>query len=541
MLWTAAVVAACGCDSGGVVVADLASDGVEADPGDTGADGAADLGPGDMGPVDAAAEGADAATPGNPHALTFLHVAGGALVDETGRQWLLRGVNAKYEHLFDVTFDDGRTRNEGLPTFAFWDAPETARLGYDFVRLAINWSGLEPVEGQFNPAFLDLLDQVVDAYAVAGVYVLIDFHQDAYSKEIGEDGAPYWAIVPSPPGKLGGPLWAEGGLQCPCGDLTARRTSDATLAAYKSFFTNAEKIRDRFLPAWQAVAKRYADRPAMAGFEAMNEPIAFHVGDGFQPLDDFHVAMAAALRAVNPRHAYWLEPEAGARFLTCQTPLRTAPFPDANVVYAPHGYVGNCVNVPQDAKTYDEFIEGFTPFFDEMLAEAASYGGAATVMDEYWVELGNDGMFDFWDAFAKLCDDRNIGMAHWYWRGVAGNDNPECASSGTDYCRKGDGTWTLVTTGVEHLSRPYPVAVPGRLTQNAFDRSTGRLTFRFTAAGGEAAPLVYLPAHRFPAGATITVDGVPVPVDVAPGTRRAALPWNGAPGEHVVVAVPAAP
>ena len=489
--------------------------------------------------VDAAPDaGADAAPARpDPYSLTFLHVADGAIVDETGRQWLFRGVNAKYEHLFDVTFDDGRTRNEGLPEFAFWDAPETARLGYDFVRLAINWSGLEPEEGTFSQPFLDLLDQVVEAYAEAGVYVLIDFHQDAYSKEIGEDGAPYWAILPAPPQRLGGPLWAEGGLQCPCGDLGARRSSQVTLDAFTSLFTNREGLRDRFVPAWQKVAARYADRPAIAGFEAMNEPVAFHVGDGFQPLDDFHVAMAAALRQVDPRHSYYLEPDSGWFFLTCQAKARPQPFPDGNVVFAPHGYIGNCATIPQNLSTYEDLVAGAAGVFDGIVATAASYGAAA-VMDEYYLQMGGDGMFDFMDAFLHLADQRNVGMAHWFWRGVAGNDNPTCAGSGTVYCRLGDGTWALMKTGEEHLSRPYPVAVPGRLTANDFDRSTGVLSFAFRAAGGEAAPLVYLPQHRFPAGADIAVDAVAVDTTVQPATLRAALPWDGSAGVHQVVVTP---
>ncbi len=484
-------------------------------------------------PVDA--EG-DVAVP-DPFALTYLHVADGALVDETGRQWLLRGVNAKYEHLFDVTFDDGRTRNEGLPEFAAWDAPETARLGYNFVRLAITWSGLEAVEGQFDPGFLTLLDQVVDAYAAAGVYVLIDFHQDAWSKEIGEDGAPYWAIVPPPPEKLGGPLFPEAGLQCPCGDLNARRASPVTLNAFKSFFLNKEGIRDRFVPAWQLVAARYADRRGVVGFEAMNEPIAFHVGDGFTPLDDFHVAMAAALRQVNPHHAYFLEPENGYRAVKCASKPRPEPFPDPNVVYSPHGYLGACQGLPKDMVTYDDHVQGLAPVFDAMIQEAATYG-AATVINEYWLQMGNDGMFAFMDAFVRLADERNVGLAHWYWRGVTGNDNPECASSGTVYCLRGDGEWAFMETGALHLSRPYPVAVPGRLILNDLDRATGRLTVRFAAGGGEAAPLVYLPEHRFPAGASVTVDGVAVDVTIDPGTLRAALPWNGAPGDHEIVVEP---
>ena len=92
--------------------------------------------------------------------------------------------------------------------------------------------------------------------------------------------------------------------------------------------------------------------------------------------------------------------------------------------------------------------------------------------------------------------------------------------------------------GALHLSRPYPVAVPGRLTRHDFDAASGVLTVEFDAAGGEAAPLVYVPGHRFPEGADATVDGVPVEVAPDPGTLRAALAWNGKAGPHTVVLTP---
>ena len=84
---------------------------------------------------------------------------------------------------------------------------------FNLLRLPINWSGLEPAEGQFEEDYLLRVDQVIDWCAEFGIYVLVDFHQDAYSKEIGEDGAPLWAIVPPPTELLEGPMH----------DLTDRR------------------------------------------------------------------------------------------------------------------------------------------------------------------------------------------------------------------------------------------------------------------------------------------------------------------------------
>lgn len=46
-----------------------------------------------------------------------LRVDDGRLVDQRGREVTLRGVNARVEGLFDVTFDDGRLPLEAIPTF----------------------------------------------------------------------------------------------------------------------------------------------------------------------------------------------------------------------------------------------------------------------------------------------------------------------------------------------------------------------------------------------------------------------------------------
>ena len=70
-----------------------------------------------------------------------LRVADGKLVDGHGREITLRGVNARVAGIFDVTFDDGRLPLEPIPTFDAGDADRMRDLGFDLLRLAINWSG----------------------------------------------------------------------------------------------------------------------------------------------------------------------------------------------------------------------------------------------------------------------------------------------------------------------------------------------------------------------------------------------------------------
>jgi hypothetical protein len=160
----------------------------------------------DAGVADTVADTPDAetpdTTPGPPEVTTttlgWISVQEGQLVDEFGRQWLVRGINARVEGLFDVTFDDGRIALQPIPDWTADDAARAAAMGFNMLRLPINWSGLEPTEGEFNEVYFSRLLEVVELTTRAGMYVLLDFHQDAWSKEVGEDGAPLWAIVPPP-------------------------------------------------------------------------------------------------------------------------------------------------------------------------------------------------------------------------------------------------------------------------------------------------------------------------------------------------------
>ena len=109
-----------------------------------------------------------------------------------------------------------------------------------------------------------------------GVYTLVDLHQDAYSKEIGEDGAPLWAIIPPPETLLEGPLTEE--------ELSDRRSSPEVIAAFNSFFDNVDGLQDEYAEMAAYLAQRIESCPGVIGLELMNEPVAFQE----DRLADFH-------------------------------------------------------------------------------------------------------------------------------------------------------------------------------------------------------------------------------------------------------------
>jgi hypothetical protein len=444
--------------------------------------------------------------------LGWIHSDGKVLRDEYGRQWFGRGINARVQGLFDVTFADGRQPVETIPPFDQTDVQGMAADGFNMLRLPINWSGLEPAQGQFSQTYLARLSQVIGWCRDAGMYVLVDFHQDAYSKEIGEDGEPLWAIVPPPTMLLGGPLT----------DLTQRRESTQVLNAFDSFFANTDSLQDSFVTAWLTVVSQFTTESAVIGYEPMNEPVSFQIPTGASELQAFYEKVGAALRTVDTRHSLWLEPDS-ERNLTLMAPLRATPFPDSNVVYEPHMYP-TIVSVPDNTEA--EWIAALQPSFASIPVEAASYG-AAPFLGEWGEDPADPAQLPYLYSIQQLTQQGVLGEAFWLWK-------EESQGNWGFFDQQPDGTWTVRAAGLKAVAIPYPMAVPGTLQSFSFNQSTSVLTVTFVAKGGEAAPLMFLSPLWYPNGVKATLNGS----SVSMSTGRALVPWAGEPGTFTFEAQP---
>jgi endoglycosylceramidase len=257
-----------------------------------------------------------------------VHVDGAAFRDGRGRQLLFRGYNAKATTLFDVVFQDGRAPNETFPDLTEAEMTRYEQLGWNVMRLPVNWSGLEPQPLQYPDAFFQKLSVVLDMARRHHVYVLIDMHQDAYSKEIGEDGQPLWAIVPAPTMVLGGP------------SDDSRRTTGQVLNAGFSFFQNVDAMDGRplqlaYVAAFQQIAKHVLGDPTVLGYEAFNEPVVFHQAE----LDSFHQTLADGIHAVDADAPLLFEP-VSTRNQTDDAYVTDTPWSNGPGAYAVHIYTG---------------------------------------------------------------------------------------------------------------------------------------------------------------------------------------------------------
>lgn len=262
-----------------------------------------------------------------------VRVEGRAFRDGLGRQRLFHGYNAKVAGLFDPVLSGGRTPQETFPDLTEQNFADFEALGFNVLRIPVNWSAIEPEPLQYSAAFLTRLDALRAQARAHGIHLLLDMHQDAFSKEIGQDGAPLWAIVPEPkPEQLRSGPYNE-----------AWRVDDLVLQAGWNFFRDksardGRSLQDAHIAAAKYMVSHVASDTTILGIEAFNEPVPPIVG-GFTFLRDFHERFAAVMKKVDASLPVFFEPEA-LRNQSDRSEKPETPWTAGPGVYAPHIYTG---------------------------------------------------------------------------------------------------------------------------------------------------------------------------------------------------------
>lgn len=139
-------------------------------------------------------------------ALSSLRTETDRFLDADGRQILLRGVNLGGDS--KVPFPNGGTQYPGdfsnHREVSFVGRPfpldeadqHLARLrhwGFNCIRLITTWEAIEHAgPGRYDREYLDYFEAICRKAGEFDLYVIVDFHQDVWSRATGGDGAPMW-------------------------------------------------------------------------------------------------------------------------------------------------------------------------------------------------------------------------------------------------------------------------------------------------------------------------------------------------------------
>src|SRR6476646_12280219 len=107
------------------------------------------------------------------------------VLDGHGRVLVLDGVNMVYKRAPYAPDAEGFGRD---------DARFLARHGLTTVRLGLIWKAVEPQPGEYDDAYLARVRHTTRVLARAGIWTLLDFHQDLFNERFQGEGEPDWAV-----------------------------------------------------------------------------------------------------------------------------------------------------------------------------------------------------------------------------------------------------------------------------------------------------------------------------------------------------------
>jgi endoglycosylceramidase len=415
--------------------------------------------------------------------LSPLHVADGQIRDAHGRQILLRGVNV-------TALTDQFQVNPRLPTVVPLRRRDYLRmevLGFNVIRLAINWSKLEPERGRISGHYIGRIRKVVDKAARHGMYTVIDVHSTAWGKDTATRHEKCPGDLRRSHGGHGAPGWAtflDGETTCHDDEIHTR--TPAVKQAWNNFWHNREKpnwqvgggIQDHLISAWGALGSAFAGEPAVAGYDLLNEPDPGTTqSDQAAFSEQFHSGAIAAIRSAEAEaggfsHMVFFEPN-----LTWgHSRLRGhAPAPgfsdDPNLVFAPHLYGNDAHSTSSAVKPVRQTLKKQAR---QVIHRARSYG-AALWIGEWGFSIFDKHALKKLRVHSEIQDLNELGSAWWQWkvacgapqtfdglnpkplRRPVGNLNPTECPSGKDLPRSRG--WKAI------IGRAYPKASPGTLTE----------------------------------------------------------------------------
>jgi endoglycosylceramidase len=315
-----------------------------------------------------------------------LRVVGRSFVDAGGGTVVLRGVNV--------------AANVKIPPYAAALRPEQfdplRDWGLDVARLLFTWEAYEPSAGQYDEAYLDQYLLAVRALRDRGLYVIVDFHQDAFSRHsVGGcgDGFPAWTI----------PWWLP--RAAPRNDASCQSWSTAMIvdlgmhASWNAFHSDFAGVKTRYLAMLHRVATRLAREPGVLGYDMMNEPW----GDEATEIDALYAAAASALRSAHGDCILFVSPHA----LTSSGTSTKLPRPRFdNFAFSPHFYDPGVVVL----KTYlgGGLYQGWS-----VMQETASAWGVPLFVGEFGAAPSVGNIESYIQADYERLDDNFISGAQW--------------------------------------------------------------------------------------------------------------------------------
>lgn len=172
--------------------------------------------------------------------------------DKYGRQRIFRGENLCFKKPMPLHL---------VRKFLLNRLEHTKMAGVNIIRLGVTWELIEPQENKYNLELIKILHDFVKRCEHNHIEIMLDMHQDLFSRKFFGDGMPKWVIDESIKPQHYMAIWAEGYFYMNC-----------VQQAFNDFWQNKNGVWQKFIKMWQFYRSNFDDCTNIIGNDFLNEP-----------------------------------------------------------------------------------------------------------------------------------------------------------------------------------------------------------------------------------------------------------------------------
>lgn len=444
------------------------------------------------------------------------------LVDEKGRFIFYHGVNEVYK---EFPYYPNTTHFNPQDSLSTEDFENLRSWGMRAMRLFVSWEGFEPVEGHYNYTYLEKIREITQTAKKFNIDIILDSHQDLYSKRFCGEGFPDWLFSRSA-GKGDGyysilnfpsPLKVDlryddqgNPLKIDCLKLKFDHyyLSEDVMRFSNQFFTNSNGMADKFIRMWMNVIGYFKSESNVIGYDLINEPSGANLwknpytllGPGFNNnrfLLPFYKKLAAEIRKIDQEKLILFEPSVADYFGGFYSTPSPTEFKHLDVL----SYHAYCPFQNDRSEPTSEFkcqaIDGLYIQQREHLVRKLKCGSMMTEFGS--VPETQIGLNEIERVLSSV--EKNWG--NWFWWQFKFNADSTCTGTAWDqsfYYPNG----TLQHKKVKLLSHPYAYAVCGSPISESYSMNSYTLKIRAKGCGGSFTEVFLNEELYFPNGFTVS-------------------------------------
>ena len=448
---------------------------------------------------------------------------------DDGRYTIFHGVNVVIKlapYIPDTeTFD---------PYFSFTDEDIKIlkRLGINLVRLGIVWESIEYAEGEYNSTHLEKMSTIVSKLEENGISVIVDAHQDMFSRLFCGEGAPkfyvdkltyssdcktniisqifglFTACIPLSKHKW---KYEKNGLprleDCVAGSFIDYHKAPELMTVYDSFFKNENGVLDSFVNFWKFVAKKFKGRKNVLGYDLWNEPWASNLWIDLKSLipgyvdnhilSEFYAKIDEGIAEIDPDYTMLFEPIPFPDTLPLFGGFALDTFSKTPVdntirkqMFNVHSYC--CAadqNICKDGEPKLSDAKKCSEFHDRKLKknkQQAKDIGVPVIITEFGACSASEACYQEMLGFEKAADKYLTSWAYWMYK--AYHDHTTTAPQNQEGIFNEDGT--LQSYKEKALSRTYIQYYQGVPLEIFFNDETNEFMAKFKYDGRIEEPSV---------------------------------------------------